>query len=409
MGFYDLTPPDLGEISIQVGGLQFDRFLDYDYAEDYLSPSDRWHFSLDQDELTDAMKGVLIPRAKVTVSIAGNQQSVGYIDDVEIDTANGTVTTITGRDWLAPAVDAHIDPHLRFKPSMTLLQFVNAVFSPFGMTAAVTDNISNRNGITGSIYGNPVSKKGKPLKSYLIHELKPYQQEGAFAFASRVCQRFGLWIRPAATIGTLLVTAPDFDTATNPPRYGLIHKADGPQSLLNNIKSGKVKWSGADQPSCILASGFSGAGGGEFSYAGLVAGITNPLVSASIAPILAAYPQAGWVSALPPDIDNPHLFVEPCARPLFMYDSEAHDLSQLQAFLRRQMSMCLRKAFTSHYVIMGHQLNGQPLAVDTMISVDDDRSNVHQSLWVLSRHLHKSSAQGTTTALELLLPGALTF
>ena len=396
--------PDLGDIVFEVNGRQYTSALSYSYEESYLSPSDRWSVSFDQDELSPEDLASLVPRASMSLTINGHPQTTGYIDSIHTSTSNGTTVTVSGRDWLSPAVDAHISPRTRFDASQTLLTVINKAFAPFGITAIATDNVANANVINGQIYGNPVSKKGKPLTSYGIHELKPYNNESAFAFCSRISQRFGLWIRPSATKGTLLVTAPNYDRA---PPYGLIHKTNGAVSLENNIISSDVTWSAADQPSVIVASGFNG--GGSFSYAGMTAAIVNPLISTDYSRTSAEYPNIKFTVGTEPQTTQFTNFQDPYARPLFLYDSESQTIEQLNAFLRRQLSLCLRKAFNAHYVIEGHQIGGVPIAVDTMMSVSDDRSNVNQDLWVLSRKFTKSSNGGTHTSIELILPGSLTF
>ena len=396
--------PDLGEIDFEVNGRRYTTALSYNYEESYLSPSDRWSVSFDQDELSEEDLTALVPRASMSLSINGHPQTTGYIDSIHTSTSNGTIVTISGRDWLSPAVDAHISPRTRFNPSQTLLDVVNTAFEPFGITAIATDNVANANTINGQIYGNQVSKKGKPLKSYGLHELKPYNNESAFAFCSRISQRFGLWIRPSATKGILLVTAPNYDREAP---YGLVHKQNGAASLGNNILSSDVTLDAADQPSVIVASGFNG--GGSFSYAGMTSAIVNPIISTDYSRTSNEYPNVKFTVGTDPQTTQFNNFDDPYARPLFLYDSESHTIDQLNAFLRRQLSLCLRKAFNAHYVIEGHQIGGVPIAVDTMMSVDDDRSNVHQDLWVLSRKFTKSSNGGTHTSVELILPGALSF
>ena len=411
MTLYDTTNPVLGELSIQVTNgstsVELDRWLSYDYTEDFLSPSDEGHFILDEKELTSTERSALVPGAKVRVMLGGNPQSIGYLDEIEWhgSRTEGSIVRVTTRDWLSPAVDAHVDPNTRFNDSMTLFDVLTACFTPFGMDVLALDNSANRNAITGRIYGAPTSRTGKTLRSYATHTLKPYPQEGVFAFAARVSQRLGLWIWPAVDGTTVVVGQPDFD---QPPRYGIqLQEQGNTGSVYNNVEDWHFKRSRREQPSVIYASGFGA--GGVFPKSRLRAGIVNPLVNVpNLSTILDEYPDVTMVpvddvtSAVKP-------FIEANPRPLFLYDSESHDQAQLEAFLKRELSLRMRKALTARYTFMGHALNGQPVAVDTIVGATDDKSGFQGPLWVLGRRFSKSATEGSRTNLDLVLPGSIQF
>lgn len=391
-------------------GVSFDHFLAYDYHEDFLTPSDSWSFSLDTDELTEIDLAALVPGARVEVSIDGNVQSIGYIRKTRIRSTkeSGSVMHVEGRDWLSPSVDSHVSPDTVFNGSMNFEQVLQAVFTPFGFQVQFTqDDTGNLNSITGRKYGVPVTKKGKPLKSYIVHELKPYPQEGAFAFASRVAQRFGLWLWPMVDGKTIMVGQPNF---TAPARYAIHHKLDA-TSNGNNVIEGDVAQSDEEQPAIIFASGFGG--GGEFAHATLRGVIINPLISVPVqllANLLAPYP--GLIPTVPTvtaQSANQSLITNDSVRPLYLYDPESHTQEQLEAFLRRELSLRMRKALTVRYVVMGHKINAQPLAVNTTMDVDDDRGRLHMPMWIMGRHFSKTADAGTRTELELIRPGTLVF
>jgi hypothetical protein len=100
----------------------------------------------------------------------------------------------------------------------------------------------------------------------------------------------------------------------------------------------------------------------------------------------------------------------PIAMGLYLYDSESHDSTQHKAFLQREMSLHLRKAVTANYTIEGHTIGGQPVCVDAVYYVNDERGNLQQPMWCVGRHFSKAAGQeGTKTSVSLLLPGSLTF
>lgn len=415
MSQFDTTPTDFGSMSIRIpitgtGGFSFDRFLSYEYHQDFLVPSDASSFTLAADEIEYNTRQLLLPGAKVEVSIDGQVQSAGYIRSVRTRSSrsSGTVLTIEVYDWFQRAVRAHIDPQTQFRESQTLDELLTAVFAPFGMTVLATDNIANRNAITGRIYGTKTSKKGKALKSIVLHEIKPYPQEGAYAFASRVSQRFGLWLWPAADGQTVIVGKPDFD---QPARYTIRQRAGNAEEIYNNVLESDVDVTDEGQPSIIFASGYGG--GGEFAKSTLRGGIINPLIGAPNSSILAAYPNVKFVLPPIPAITSAVATIpipNPNACPIYLYDPESHTQDQLNNFLLRELSLHMRKSLVAKYTIEGHKLNGQPVAVDTIVDVDDDRSNLHLPLYVQARRFSKKGGTGgTTTQLELIRPGTLIF
>ena len=407
MALTDVDSPDLEAISISIpeDGIAFPHFLTFEYDEHFLTPSDSWRFSLDQDELSAAEIAALEPGFVVNFNIVGLKQSTGIIDEVTVDTSRGTVIHVEGRDSLSPVVDSQVDPRLVFTPSMTVLQIVTAVFAPFGISVFSSDNTANVNAITGTIYGTKTSVKGAPLNKVVAHQVKPYPREGAFAFAARVCQREGLWIWPSADGTTVIVGQPNF---TGPPLYTLQHSTQNPGA--NNILPGShVTYSRKDQPNIILA-GASG-GGGEFSRAALKCYCVNPFSQATdeqVAAVIANYPGIVETDVEPSIIEGATYFEEP-VKTLYLYDHEAHNLDELQAYCRREMSLKMRQSLQMHYEIEGCRLGGNPIAVDTTITVSDDRSNLHLDAYVLSRNFKKSAGGGTKTKVELIRQNSLVF
>ena len=412
MALTDVTNPVLGELTLVVrpatpgaDAVEFTRFLSYEYSEDYLSPSDSSSFEIAERELSPQDAAALVPGSVVQVMLDGNVQSVGVLDDVEanVDRSSGSVVRVTCRDQMSLAVDAQVDPRTRFLPTMTLADLLTAAYGPLGFTDFQIDNAANRNVITGATRGTPTSKKGKPLKSFVLHQEKPYPAEGIYAFTSRVAQRFGLWIRPSATAGQLIVAKPDFDQDA---RYGLCHSYS--DSLANNVERGHFKKSRQEQPSILYAAGFGG--GGEFAKSKLRAGITNPVVDADNSALIDAYPDVKLVNVPALTAAFPPL-IEAKARPAFLYDAESKTIEQLNAFLLRELSLRMRKALAARYEFTGHKLNGQATAIDTIVNVNDQRPTVRWTgdLWVLGRRFSKTAKDGARTTLELILPGSMVF
>lgn len=108
-------------------------------------------------------------------------------------------------------------------------------------------------------------------------------------------------------------------------------------------------------------------------------------------------------------IEVPNYFASKRARPVFLRDKNSHTLEQLTRSARKQMSLYARKAFVANYTFEGLYLDGVIPQPDTIINVIDEPAQFDGNLWVLSRTIRQSRHGGTTTSLELLIPGALQF
>lgn len=251
----------------------------------------------------------------------------------------------------------------------------------------------------------------KPLKSFVLHQTKPYNHESIFHFASRVTQRHGLWIWLTADGENIIVSKPDFEQE---PTFELIRSRDG----TSNVISGTVTLDMTDQPSILIADGWSG--GGEFGKSKVKAYCVGPLLGfdedknpiKEITTLLEKHPGAIEVK-----MQTPSFFLSTGKvpfRPMFLTDQESKTPAQLENFVRREISLLTRKAITAHYVVQGH---GQIVddrfvawAPDTVVHVRDDAAGMDQPMYVQGVHYHKSvGSSGTTTMLDLIQLNTLVF
>lgn len=393
----------------------FDNFLEYNFTSDFLIPTDQFSFSVAYNFLTDAQKAALKIGSTVQLEVLGSIQCTGFIDSLDFtgNRDSGTRLTITGRDKLCYAVDSHIDPRQAFKAEQSLLEVLGTIFEPFGFSQdqIVADNEANRSAQTGNLANNDrkgagarsAGSKGRALKRFKSQPYKPYPSEGVFAFASRLSQRFGLWIWCSADGESLVVSKPNFDSAP----VALLQRSFDPRlSGSNNILDGSVRIDGTNQPSIIFASG--SGGGGEFPKSKLRAGIKNPCIEADTTSIEAAYPS---VKVVKPDygfIKIKNQF----ARPVYLHDDESKTQEQLDYYVQREMSLFTRRSLTATYSVPGHAYrNGGDTCIwtiDTLVNVVDDAADLTEPLWVAARTFTKSRS-GTRTTLNLIRPNTLVF
>ena len=404
----------------------------YSYNSHFLTPTDGWSFTLGDEVVKQSILEGIFVGQRVTLSINGHTQGDGYVDKIQINgnRSSGVSVSVEGRDRFAPVVDGNIDPqNVRFNSSQSLWDVLYAVFSPYGWTVQATigpdaqyivSNEANRNVITGEAQGVPATKLSKPIKSYQLHQLKPYPNEGNFAFAARVAQRFGLWIWLSADGRQVIIGKPDFGQAK---KYDIRHKT-GAAGSLNNVLDYHVERHAGEMPTVIVATGFGG--GGEYPRGGLKCVFPNILTGytalGAVRPEVQAIINANGDGkiVLPSTESLQYLntraltgvstnFFNSQHRPMYLHDDESKTLEQLENFVRREMSLRQRSALTAVYTLEGHSHNGRPWCVDTIVNVDDDVCGIHGNMWVMSRTFTKDRMSGTRTRVELILPYTMEF
>lgn len=404
-------------LSVPDVGLEINTFKSYEFNSNFITPTDGWNFVVGNDILTDNLIKILTPGTRVSLSINGRTQGDGLIDGVDLSSSRkaGTELHVHGRDRLAQVVDSCADPKTRLTAGMTIFDAVKTFFTPFGWsddTQFLVNNATNRNVMTGATRGTPTTKKGKPLKSYVLHQTKPYPAEGTFAFLSRLSQRFGLWIWLTADGQFVVLSKPDFEQEAI---YSIRHRR-GPEEIYNNALTVHSATNYADQPSCIIAT--AGGTGGENAVGNFSLGVVNPAIDADNAVVINAYPNTRFI-AWPdsPWISAPVKF--PFARPLFLHDDESKTFDELEGFLRREISLRARRTLTYTVEVEGHAVSKSTgavndadsliWAVDTIANVEDDVADIHEPLWIMGRTFIKSREGGTKTRLEMIRPHTLEF
>lgn len=410
---YRPAAPDKQIVRLRVMDEHVDltRWTSYSFSSNFLTPSDGWSMTIGDGNLEERQRKALRVGATVRLYVENFPLAEGYIDRIEISASrsSGVTYSIHGRDRLAPVVDSVADPRVQFKTGTTLAEFLKKLLEPYGWVNDehfVIDNDANRDAKTGGLRGTPTSKrkskKGR-LSQFQIYQLKPHNHEGLFRFIQRTVERFGFFVRVTADGDQIIVAAPDFDQA---PRYQLIRDFNG----NTNVLDGSVTFDATDQPSVIVADGFSG--GGEFGRGKVKSYCVNPyfgmdeqgFISDEVMAVLKEYPEAQPVLFVTQPFTQKAPRIPP--RPMFLHDEESKTQEQLNFFIKRTMSELLRKSLVAHYTVEGHgqTLDGvfTPWDVDTVVEVNDEVAGVSERMYVLGRTFEKSRAQGTTTKLELI-------
>lgn len=409
---YRPTAPDKQIVRLRVMDEHVDltRWTSYSFSSNYLTPSDGWSMTIGDGNLEERQRKALRVGATVRLYVENFPLAEGYIDRIEISASrsSGVVYSIHGRDRLAPVVDSVADPRLQFKTGTTLAEFLKKLLEPYGWVNNdhfTIDPDANRDAKTGGIRGAQLpkkkSRKGK-LSTFQIYQLKPHNHEGLFRFIQRTVERFGMFVRVSADGEKIIIAAPDFD---QPPRYQLIRDSKG----NTNVLDGTVTFDATDQPSVIIADGYSN--GGEFGRGKIKAYCVNPyfgmdgqFISDEAMAVIRHYPEAEPVLFVTQPYTQRAPRIPP--RPMFLHDEESKTQEQLNFFIKRTMSELLRKSLVAHYTVEGHgqTIDGvfTPWDVDTVVDLNDEIAGVTERMYVLGRTFDKSRSAGTTTKLELI-------
>lgn len=413
-------------------GLEVTQFTEYSFHSNFLTPADQWSFTVASDVLQQTLGDSVVPGAPVKLKLNGAVQASGYIDSVEKSASRdgGSVWRIEGRDRLGQAVDACADPTVSLKESMTLLQGMKQLFEPFGWSEDDQFDESNEVDVLLKSGGHRRAKrkqsegKGfgrKAIKAYKLHKYRPYPKESVYEFASRISQRFGLWIWSSSNGEKLIMSEPDF---TSEPLYKLIRNANG----TTNVLEGSVKYSASHQPTHIIADGY--AGGGEFGKSRIKIIMENTAVrlgkpgggffgdinddGAKFAiPELEKYLNSGAKVISGPSFPAANSLIAARPRVLYLHDDESQTIEHLENFVRREMALLQKGSLEVNYTVEGHgQITDEgftPWTVDTVVEVDDEVAGLREKLYVLGRSFNKSRANGTTTHLDLIRLNTLVF
>lgn len=397
--------PDKVEIEMLFRDTQssISEWIDYEFNDTFLTPTSGFRFTIGGRSFDNLFARGVTPGARISLRLGSHFVGDGYIDDVEYsaDRSSGVVAQISGRDRVGYAVDGHPRRKLILKEGTTLGQALKQILGPLGFTKFDIANESNVALQTGLVTGTKLSKGGKkrgprPLDSFVLHQTRPYQGEGAWAFASRITQRHGLWLWLSADGETVIASKPDFDRT---PAHELRRRFTGD----TNVLGGAVKYSMGEQPTVIVADGVGG--GGEFGQSRIRAKIVNPACITDDPELVRVWTEfADARSVMMGAVGTP--FVVPRCRTLYLHDQSSQTPQQLENFVKREMSLFLRKSLEASYTVIGHGqiVNGAfvPWAVDTMVNVDDEVAGLHETLWVIGRTFSRSRQGGTTTRVQLV-------
>ena len=423
-------------------------FSSYSYKSEFLTPTDRWTIETSDTRTVQHILAVLKPGDDIQLQLRGFPVCTGPLGKISLKmTTTGLQATLSGRDRLARAVDAGVDPLLVWTSSQTMGDVFQAIFAPLGFDKLSTSDIFNRYAMSGInpakagthvleaaydkpdtipeqvgtiVYDKPTGTythqpavtelfdptRPASMKTLTMDQFKPAPESGVFEFWSKLIKRFGLWSWCSGDGEYVVTDAPDF---TQAPSYTFTLRLDGKG---NNIEESSWEIDGENQPSVILGTAFGGGGFHDVNTLKVAAvnELTGCDVDGNILPqVRALIDKYKGAHVLPL---RQHLFgfsenyTNTIARPAYLHDDESKNLGQLSAVIRRKLAECQKRGLTYKITVRDHSQDGKPFMVNTMANVFDETLGVSEPMWIMEREFIRSN-EGSKTHLTLIRAGSL--
>lgn len=308
------------------------------------------------------------------------------------------------------------------------------------------------------------------LRRFPVPKKKPQHNDSFFNFLSRITQRYGLWMWPTVDGDGVVVSSPDYD---QDPKYEIRRKRNGAANNIQSggirkdsteqptfisctgdipavthehakmrvvIDNPYVVGLGLGQSFAEYLSSDVGRGAspesiaatrndaiksskelllletrdkqdekfGHLQYSASQEKQTfNEFLVRTHKEVVAGSKWTEVIKVKPIVLNN--VYASKVARPRFLRDGDSHTIEELRFFARRQLSLCIRKAYVGRYRMAGHKLNGNIVNVDTIIDIDDEQCRHKGPMWIQSVTFSMSRTQGATMDIVTLPINALQF
>lgn len=405
-------------LEIKELGRTLTNFTSYSFTTDFMGANSAWSVEIDASYNTvDGENGgppLLLNKIKpgqtIRLYVNNTLSCTGYIDKVGMSSsASGTVMHVSGRDALAPVIDACIDPKFSFSEAQTIEQLVKKVVEPFGFTKISAASIKGSIKLANKRNAYLVDDTGrdfitKTITSPISTKFKPHPGEGCYQFLERIGRRFGYHVWADVDGETIFLGQPNY---TSPAFFSIQHGKFN--DVLNNTISSELTVDMTHQPSAIIAEGHGG--GGKFKRQGIKSIMINEFLYKTDPPeikkLKATYKEAKLVPRRA-HISVPSFIVPPkYSKPMWMHDDSSNTAAQLENFVRRNMAEIQSRLLTLRYTVNKHTQGEAIWAPNTIVYVDDYVNGIHQNMWIKSRTFTKDRSGGTKTTIDCILPYSL--
>lgn len=402
---------------------KLNNFTSYSFTTDFMGANSAWSVEIDASHYrvmnenggSPLLLAKIQPGMSVRLYVNDTLTCTGYIDKVNVTSnrSGGTIMQISGRDALAPVIDACVDPKFSFSDTQTIVDVCRKILVPFGFTKVEPSSIKGTLKLTlkrtNLILNHDANHEisgfiRKTITSPMGSKCKPHSGEGVYQFLERIGKRFGFHVWADADGETVYLGQPDY---SHEPFFSIQHAKYG-ETPFNNTIDGNMSVDMTKQPCAIVAEGHGG--GGKFRKQTNKILMVNDFLYPSDTKELTAFKAAYHEAKVLPrrNIEKPKFITPPkYLKPFFEYDDASGNQAQLESFVRRKMAELQSQLFSARYTIQGHTQNGAIWATNALVRVDDYVNDIHQNLWIKSRTFTKDRSGGTKTTIECILPYSL--
>lgn len=371
-----------------------DTIKSYRVQSSYMTATDAFEFTL-WDENLARLRGLEL--RPVTLSIDDRPILRGRIERTQRK-GPGTEIVCMGRDYVSELVECHCDPGLKLKAGMTVIDAIALAVASCGVTTVLGETeLALRNIRTGR---NIAVQKAPPegFRTAKLEDYKPQPSEGIYQFCARLLARFGATLQPSDRREAVVLSAPQY---RQNPVAELRRFVDPTSAHSNNVLDSEADRDYTHFPTYSMFRG--GAAGTD----------SNIKVNYDMATLADAF--SGELKKILGEAVIPGRVLPTNAaafglaqlyRLHFTHDTESKTKAQLERVAKRQIAEHLKDTLRYSATLAGHTdpESGATLAVDTLVSVNDEVRDVREPLWVESVDYSYDEKNGPQSQLECWRP-----
>lgn len=320
--------------------------------------------------------------APITLAIDGAPQLRGTIERIRDGGSRaGAPLTLSGRDALAAALVADVDPALSLRDA-TLEDVCTRALAPLGIPVTVGANAAAAREIQAGVRPGtrPPSASSRARRRQVIDRTKPRPGERVWSFLDALARRHGylLYCAPYGDTVGLVIDRPAYDA---PVVQRLTRRRQRDGSWTGNILEGFRDLDATDVPTDVTVFGHAGADAIEDARHRsqvLNDGLAHPRVTEVYLP-----------------------------RPRYLHDPRARTPQAATQRARRELARAMADFETYEATVQGFAQGGRRWTINGMVAIDDELTGVRGD-WLATRvDFNRSRANGHVARLRLVPKGSL--
>lgn len=357
----------------------------------FLTSTDAFEFQF-IGETNEARSGLEL--APVELMVDGCSMLHGRIDVTVRGDKGPSIVTVRGRDYIGDLVEGNCDPTIAISAGKTLEDTILEVCGPYGITGVEGPEARQK---ARTKKEQKVAKK--PRRKQLTDD-KPQPGQGAYDYCNRILARHSLTMQPASDPTKVVLQAPNYDQDV----IGRIVRKDNTTAPGNVIHAVACR-DFSKMPTWALFAGRQGAPteGTQRTKKNWDLSEVSKGYASELYDILQRWTIGG--RRLP--TNRAAIIPRALYRLLYFRDDRAKTQEQIDAAALRAVAERIKDTLRYEVTLRGlvDPDTGYFWAYDTMVDVDDDLTDVHEKLWVASRHFDFNGKE-LTTRLECWRPGS---